>query len=1096
MADAQTDAALDGWLNRILSKIGNTAAAGVDSAAQKAEALVTGQEAAAPEAAATPLPSGKNQVSVEPQDGGGHQVVVDAKDGDVATREEAVIKPGEKTAFTSSTMSGTTGFDLAAAKREVGKQLLDEGNRIAARIKALDQRKGDPAAEQEKAQLASRRAAIVNDMTALKSADAASVVAIGGRAGLEIKPDDAARQGLKTGTLTIVKGTKGGGGDEVTSTETIQAWSDAEGNTVQHSVKTEGNKKTVTVTKDQADGGQAQFTQETDGKNGLLGGGMAGAQRSESQQFSTTDATGKTSSRSSSQQVQGGLKAEGTALGAGAQASSSKGATTKGGYTGKVEHTAGACYLADVAEMTPVFEGGAWVKKFEITLTIKINSKLSATGGKGGQSVTLGGAAEAALVFKQVLTEAQKVDYLGQAKAVDGGGKAKAGFPELKSLERLVALVRGGGDLGAGAAALVDSDFAKALPEGQSISLDLSGQVEGGAQVKAGAIGAQGSASKTWKRSVQVATGKADPGIPVVNVTLSFTTAQELGGGGSAMGAEFQVKGGDSQGNSFGFRLVQADPSYKGWFDQIKVLPTPDAAREFAQAHPELVASRSWTAGKTSQVGSGMAGEKGPKIVQSSSLEDSAQVEGGKVTGSGKGSNAVDLGGVATSTDRMDATVDEDGGVSADVGTTTGVIDPLRGVQEFVGNLMGQTSNTAQDQGQAALAKGAQGALTDLLMKKYEDLKGYKINPTHFEEVVRRAADKKNWSNCSLSPRTLEPWETLRKTLVSPVPDGEWVKMDTSPDKQQSKQVARAHALAEFMSDYGYAAEEAIENVLRHWGEGPGHQTVNSGADLGGKYEWPSSLAKERAKFETVEGQVQAAAKTLAKLKGDAAAVHRYAQPLFADLTSVGEAVKASPDITSERARAEMTTKINGLIAQLRNEVDAAKAAAPAGGPAAAAGAATDAQAQAMQREIESVKKELWDMRQKEAKLLDAARGQLRAIHGGSLKDEDFLLGSVGATFSEDVVAAVKVLSEVSDLHEYWITRILRLRELYGTAATPESLRVVGMDAKAPRNANYEPHIEDLIKIHQSACDAQTGNSSKDPMNTRVYAQWRERAKY
>lgn len=1092
MADAQNNAAVDNWLNRVLSKIGSTAAAGADSAAQKMQALVTGEEAEAPAAAQTPLPTGKNQVSVEAQDGGGHQVVVNAKDGDVASREEVTTKPGEKTAFTSSTMSGTTGFDLPTAKREVGKQLLAEGNEVARQLKALDARKGDPAADQERARLTSRRDELVADMTALKTADADAVAKIGSKVGLEIKADDAARQGLQTGTLTIVKGTKGAGGEKETSRETIQAWSDAEGNTVQQSVKTEGNKTTTTVTKNQADGSQAQFTRETDAQNGLLGGGMVGASRSKNEQFSTTDATGKTSSRSSSQQVQGGLKADGTALGAGTNASSSKGATTKGGYTGKVEHAAGACYLADVAEMNPVFEGGAWVKKFEITLTIKINSKVSATGGKGGQSASLGLAAEAALVFKQVLTEAQKKDYLLQAKSVDGGGKAKSGFPELKSLERLVALVRGGGDLGAGAAALVDSDFAKGLPEGQSISLDLSGQVEAGAQGKAGAVGVQGSASKSWKRSVQVATGKAEQGVPVVNVTLSFSSARELGGGGSAMGAEFQVKDGESAGDSFGFRLVQAHPSYKDWFDEIKTLRTPDEARAFATAHPELVASRSWSAGKTSQIGSGMAGESGPKVVQSSSLENSAQVDGGKLTGAGKGSNTVELGGVASSADRVDATVDEDGGMSMDVGTTTGTIDPLRGARELVGNLTDKTSGTVQDQAQAALGKGT-GALTELLMKKYEDLKGYKVSPADFEVVLRRAADKKNWSHCSLSPRTIEAWEALRKTLISPVPEGEWVAMDTSSGQQQSKQVARAHALATFMADYGYAAEEALENVLRHWGEGPGHQTVNSGADLGGKYEWPSSLSKERTKFETVEAQVQAAAQTLAKLKGDLAAVERFAKPLFLDLTVVGEAVKSSPDIASERARAEMTTKINGLVAQLRTAVDAAKAAA---GPAGAAGAAADPQAEARQREIETVKKELWDMRQKEAKLLDSARGQLRAIHGGSMKDEDFLLGSISATFSEDVMAAVSILHEVSELHEYWITRILHLRELYREAATPDSLRVVSMDAKGARNANHEPHIEDLIKIHQNASDAQTGNSANNPLNTRVYAQWRERAKY
>lgn len=1091
MADAQNNAAVDSWLNRVLSKIGSTAAAGADSAAQKVQALVTG-EAEAPAAAPTPLPSGKNEVSVEAQDGGGHQVVVNAKDGDVASREEVTVKPGEETTFTSSTMSGTTGFDLPAAKREVGKQLLAEGNEVARQLKALEGRKGDPAADQERARLTSRRDELVADMTALKTADADAVAKIGSKVGLEIKADDAARQGLQNGTLTIVQGTKGAKGEKETSRETIQAWSDAEGNTVQQSVKTEGNKTTTTVTKNQADGSQAQFTRETDAQNGLLGGGMVGASRSKSEQFSTTDATGNTSSRSSSQQVQGGLKAEGTALGAGTNASSSKGGTTKGGYTGKVEHAAGACYLADVAEMNPVFEGGAWVKKYEITLTIKINSKASASGGTGGKSVSAGLSAEAALVFKQVLTEAQKKDYLLQAKSVDGGAKAKSGFPELKSLERLVALVRGGGDLGAGAAALVDSDFAKGLPEGQSISLDLSGQVDVGAQAKSGAFGAQASGSVSWKRSVQVATGKAEDGTPVVNVTLSFSSSEEAGGGGSAMGAEFQIKGGESEGNSFGFRLVQAHPSYKDWFDEIKTLRTPDEARAFATTQPELVASRSWSAGKTSQIGSGMAGESGPKIVQSSSLENTAQVDGGKVTGAGKGSSAVELGGVASSTDRVDATVDEDGGMSMDVGTTTGMVDPLRGARELVGNLTDKTSGTVQDQAQAALAKGS-GALTELLTKKYEDLKGYKVSPSDFEVVLRRAADKKNWSDCSLSPRTIEAWETLRKALINPVPEGEWVAMDTSSGQQQSKQVARAHALATFMADYGYAAEEALENVLRHWGEGPGHQTVNSGADLGGKYEWPSSLSKERTKFETVEGQVKSAAQTLAKLKGDLAAVERFAKPLFLDLTVVGEAVKSSADITSERARAEMTTKINGLIAELRTAVDAAKAAAA---PAGVSGAAADPQAEARQREIDAVKRELWDMRQKEAKLFDSARGQMRAIHGGSMKDEDFLLGSISATFSEDIEAAVKVLHEVSELHEYWITRILRLRELYREAATPDSSRVVSMDAKGARNANYEPHIEELIKIHQSAMDAQTYTSAKDPMNTRVYAQWRDRAKY
>lgn len=245
-----------------------------------------------------------------------------------------------------------------------------------------------------------------------------------------------------------------------------------------------------------------------------------------------------------------------------------------------------------------MFEKGAWVKKFEITLTLKANAKVKTSGGKGGQSVSAGASAEVALVFKQTLTEAAKTEYLLQAKKVDTGGKAGGAWPEFKSLERLVALARGGGDLGAGMAGLVDADFAKSLPEGQSMSLDLAGQVEGGAEGKAGALGVKAGASQTWKRGVQIATGKTEKGLPVVDVTLTFTSAQEVTGGASALGAEMQGKSGSSTGDTFGFRLAQNDPAYAGWFGEIKFLPTPDAARVFAKANPALVASRGWSAGE------------------------------------------------------------------------------------------------------------------------------------------------------------------------------------------------------------------------------------------------------------------------------------------------------------------------------------------------------------------------------------------------------------------------------------------------------------------------------------------------------------------
>lgn len=389
----------------------------------------------------------------------------------------------------------------------------------------------------------------------------------------------------------------------------------------------------------------------------------------------------------------------------------------------------------------------------------------------------------------------------------------------------------------------------------------------------------------------------------------------------------------------------------------------------------------------------------------------------------------------------------------------------------------------AEEQGQAVVGKGVGGAWSNCCSKNTR-ISGATRCPGGFQESGAAGGGQEELERLQPDPKTLGPWEALHKSLVNPVPQGEWVAMDSSPGQEQSKQVARAHALAGFMADHGYAAQDAMQNVLRHWGAGPGHQSVNSGADLGGQYDWPSSLAKEKARLEAAETQINGAAKTLAPLQGNDPAIHAFVLPLFTDLVAVREAVKASPDIRSERARAEMLTRINGLEDQLRRSRDAV-----------AGGAASEAQNKALTREIEALKKELWDMRQKEAKLFDEARGNLRDIHGGSIKNEDSFFGSVGAVFSEDVVAVSNLLNQL-ELHEFWITRILRLRELYRETATPEMMHMVSMSSSAPRNPNYEPHIDELIQIHQNAADAQSGNSANSPLNTRVYGQWKARAKY
>lgn len=245
------------------------------------------------------------------------QVVVETKEGGVATREETVQRPGEDTTFTSTSMEGTTGYDLAGTKREIGKHLTEVDAELQAQQKALAKRKGDPAAAQQQADLTARRAQLKADLKALAKADLSTVSAIAGRNGLDVQADDAARQGLKTGTMTITKGTQGKEGSKIESVEEIQAWSDDAGDTTLQSVKKKGQKTVTTVTQTKADGSEAQFVGETDSQFGALGDGMVGGSQSQSEEFRVTDTLGNTSSQKTSKKTKGGLMVDGTAVGVG-----------------------------------------------------------------------------------------------------------------------------------------------------------------------------------------------------------------------------------------------------------------------------------------------------------------------------------------------------------------------------------------------------------------------------------------------------------------------------------------------------------------------------------------------------------------------------------------------------------------------------------------------------------------------------------------------------------------------------------------------------------------------------------------------------------
>jgi len=506
-------------------------------------------------------------------------------------------------------------------------------------------------------------------------------------------------------------------------------------------------------------------------------------------------------------------------------------------------------------KLTTTISGGAALKG---ATKVKKNGGAEREGawkdgaGKASAGGHIGGGVSATYTHTRMLSVAEAQSYLNSVDSIDKGGQASGSAPELTTWAKMKAIGDNGGAEKL-AAVMGGSDSARSMRDGDAVSMELSGHIEGGVDsslsgsgVNLGA-GLSGKASRT--RKVTVARGKDN----VVKVTVNFSSASEstLSGSGGAGSASSTVSktDGSSKGRGVSFTLNTEDPSYDSKYSRILGTMTESGLQGLQKELAKDVTGRSFAKGKKSAIaGTGDVGIGGIGIGQSNETNEEVQLEGkdasGEFTGKGGQNASLNVGGVKVlgSDDEasVSAKVSKDGNVSVDI------------KQAHTENGLGVPDGMALPDDLESL--GEQALLLTQLGEKVQkaetSLRGYRLSGQALTSLVGRAGDHGNWVQCAaLHPKSIGSWMTLRGALLSPRSDPEWAKVDP----EQAARLARARALAEFAGATGTDGAQVIENALRHWGEGT--FGGEAGVALGLGYEWPADIAKHKPTFDaTTDG--------------------------------------------------------------------------------------------------------------------------------------------------------------------------------------------------------------------------------------------------
>ena len=752
---------------------------------------------------------------------------------------------------------------------------------------------------------------------------------------------------------------------------------------------------------------------------------------------------------------------------------------------------------------------GSFPTQYRVTMRLSATAglRLSGEGRRGADdastrgraTATAGASAGATLTYRHVMTDEEVARYMEEVDAADAGAAAGS-KPEFGMIGRLRSLGDHADEAAIGGAAVLGSAEAGAqLGDGESVELTLTGSVDvggslGGNHAGFGVTG-QASRSDSWTRTVRLArVGDAEAaGRHLVDVTVSYVEADRWSAGGTASfegataGYSHSESGSETQ--SVTIRLDTAAPDYASRYAAVCAATDPIALRGLA--HEYTIAS-SETSGDTVTAGAvGVTAIGGT----TTALDESVTLgQGGAASGTFAGGQtdtaSIGVGIVRPSeSERNTATVTVDeAGTEATLETESASTDLGRSISEGASAAWSAITGVFDGEGSAVeetasiVTRSPQERLQEQLATTYADLEQYQLSEGDLDTIVSRAGNRSNWEWCCMDLDTFPIWQGLRTSLLSPSIDPEWSQVDAA----QAARLARGRTLARFMRDTGADGMDCMVNVLRYYGQRGGY---TSAQDLGTHLEWPESLSAARGKYDTAHRRIRRADQELAPLIGRPDGVSRaeaWAADTRSKLDEAEAAIRASADITDRSARMEMLDAIlrerSALDEAIERNRHALEVGAPESGPAESTAEPavcttedallsvgpepTPEQARA-QRRIGELVGLLAGYKSEEQAQFGDARNEMTTEAGGTLEGWT-------AVFRSDYREASAIVGyRMSQLYENWITKIVELRGLYETAATPVDQWVVSRAAGERRNPHYEPDVERRIEIYRAAIQQQ-----------------------
>jgi hypothetical protein len=754
---------------------------------------------------------------------------------------------------------------------------------------------------------------------------------------------------------------------------------------------------------------------------------------------------------------------------------------------------------AFTVDVQPV--AGSSPARYEVTMTLSAGAGVTLSGSAGrareadaaagtsarsaSGSASAGATGSIELTYRHQMGEAEARAYMLEADQAEAGAATRS--PEFGLVSRLRAILAEGDQAAAGGLAVLGSSGAAAeLGAGESIELSLTGGISGELAGSAsggsfgGGVEAGGSLSATRRIKVE----RASEGEHQVDVTVTFVDASSsrLGGSATAFGATagHRHSEAESQSEAATVRLDTSRPDYAEKYQTVCAAMSIDEVRALAT---RFTAASSTTSGDRTTMGAaGISLTVGTEATQSQEI--TRDLGEGRVSGtvSGGQTDSASLGTGASASERNTATTTVDGaGIDVRLEREEASTSPVRALEEGWQSLVTWWNGEHDGADVArAVATSPQERLTQQLNTTYSRLHEHSLGEADLDLLRGRAADTDNWTNCARSYRVYEAWRQLGHQLVSPQPDPDLAAINP----QDATRLALATSLAHFMASHGRDGMAAMDFCLMRWGERG--MTMSDAQDVGVMREWPSGIVGKRSSFMIARDRVRGADEHLTPL-ARAADGRSRAEAWQADtlhrLAEVETAIIGCHDFEHPRAKLEMLDEIARLrqelaaamtrhlpvlevTAELGGDPDAPMSREPTGDeltsrqPALMSTPETAETAPADRARMADLLRILRHFKTEEAAVFTRCRSMMRRELGGTID------GTWDYIRHGDESAAVLLVTEVGELHEAWIPRIVELREVYHRLGIAEDQWVVSSGPEQTRRSGYEPDVRTLVDIY------------------------------